>query len=118
MTARRTRANVTLRAVREWAGVRRVGWTQFTHAFEAAFLPAVSRLLQAIFREGHAPHASLWQNDAGQWLFDLGREPMLRAPVSGPLPFRRFELTGFPWKIVAGRRYFSNNGRATSRLSA
>jgi len=79
VTARRTCANVTLRAVREWAGVRRIGWTQFTHAYEAAFLTAVSRLLQAIFREGHAPHASLWQNDAGQWLFDLGREPMLRA---------------------------------------
>jgi siderophore synthetase component len=112
VTARRTRANVTLRAVREWAGVRRIGWTHFTHAYEAAFLTAVSRLLQAIIREGHAPHASLWQNDAGQWLLDLGREPMLRAPVSGPLPFRRFELTGFPWKIVAGRRRLLRSARA------
>ena len=29
---------------------------------------------------------------------------MLRAPVSGPLPFRRLELTEFPWKIAAGKR--------------
>ena len=66
----------------------------------------------AIFREGHAPHARLWQSDAGQWFLDLGREPMLRAPVSGPLPFRRLELTGFPWKIVAGRRRLLRSTRA------
>ena len=101
---RRIRRDVTLRAVRQWAGERRIGPARLTHVYEAAFLVAVSRLLQAIFREGHAPHARLWQNDAGQWFLDLGREPMLRAPVSGPLPFRRLELTGFPWKIVAGRR--------------
>jgi siderophore synthetase component len=28
---------------------------------------------------------------------------MLRAPVSGPLPFRRLEMTGFPLKIAAGQ---------------
>ena len=95
---------MTLRAVRQWAGKRRIGRVRFTDACEAAFLISVSRLLQSIFREGHAPHAALWQNDAGQWFLDLGREPMLRAPVSGPLPFRRLELTGLPWKIVAGRR--------------
>jgi siderophore synthetase component len=97
------RSDVTLRAVRRWVGERRIGWTRFTRAYEAAFLVAVSRLLQAIFREGHAPHARLWQSDAGHWFLDLGREPMLRAPVSGPLPFRRLELTGFPWKVVAGK---------------
>jgi siderophore synthetase component len=90
--------------VRQWAGKRRIGPRRLAHACEAAFLVAVSRLLQAIFREGHAPHARLWQSSAGQWFLDLGREPMLRAPVSGPLPFRRLELTGFPWKIVGGRR--------------
>ena len=90
--------------MRQWAGERRIGRARLTHAYGAAFLVSVSRLLQSIFREGHAPHAGLWQNDAGQWFLDLGREPMLRAPVSGPLPFRRIELTGFPWKIVAGRR--------------
>jgi siderophore synthetase component len=96
--------DVTLRAVRRWASERRIGRARLTRAYEAAFLVAVSRLLQAIFREGHAPHAVLWQSDSGQWFLDLGREPMLRAPVSGPLPFRRLELTGFPLRIVAGRR--------------
>src|SRR5713101_4837380 len=95
---------MTLRTVRQWAGQRRIGAARLTHAYEAAFLVAVSRLLQAIFREGHAPHARLWQSDAGQWFLDLGHEPMLRAPVSGPLPFRRLELTGLPLKIVAGRQ--------------
>jgi siderophore synthetase component len=99
---RGVRRDVTLRAVRQWAGERRIGRRRFTRAYEAAFLVAVSRLIQSIFREGHAPHARLWQRDAGHWFLDLGREPMLRAPVSGPLPFRRLELTGCPWKIVAG----------------
>jgi siderophore synthetase component len=95
---------MTLRAVREWAGERRIGGARFTRTCEAAFPVAVSRLLQSIFREGHAPHARLWQNDAGKWFLDLGRNPILRAPVSGPLPFRRLELTGLPWQIAAGKR--------------
>src|SRR5258708_1954021 len=99
-----SRRGVTLRAVRQWAGERRISRARLTQAYEAAFLVAVSRLLQAIFREGHALHAELWRSDTGQWFLDLGREPILRAPVSGPLPFRRLELTGFPLKIVAGRR--------------
>jgi siderophore synthetase component len=109
---RRIRPDVTLRAVRQWARERRIGRARLTHAYEAAFLVAVSRLLQSIFRERHAPHARLWQSDAGQWFLDLGRQPMLRAPVSGPLPFRRLELTGFPWKIVAGRRRLLRSTRA------
>jgi siderophore synthetase component len=109
---RRTPRDLTLRAVRQWAGEHGIGGPRFRHAYEAAFLVAVSRLLQAIFREGHAPHARLWQSDTGQWLLDLGREPMLRAPVSGPLPFRRLELTGFPRKIAAGRRHLLRTNRA------
>lgn len=106
------RRDVTLQAVKRWAGERRIGSARLTRACQAAFLIAVSRLLQSIFREGHAPHATLWQTDAGRWFLDLGREPMLRAPVSGPLPFRRLELTGFPWKIVAGRRRLLRSPRA------
>ena len=114
---RHIRRDVTLRAVRQWARERRIAWRRFTAAYEAAFLVAVSRLLQSIFREGHAPHVRLWRSDAGQWFLDLGREPMLRAPMSGPLPFRRLELTGFPWKIVAGRRRLlrSTRGREKRR---
>jgi hypothetical protein len=103
---------MTLRAVRQWAGGRRIGEARFTHVCEAAFLVAVSRLLQGIFREGLAPHARLWQSDAGQWFLDLGRERILRAPLSGLLPFRRLELTGFPWKIVAGKRRLLRSPRA------
>jgi len=103
---------VTLRDVRQWAGERRIGRARLARAYEAAFLVAVSRLLQGIYREDLAPHAALWQSDAGRWFLDLGREPMLRAPVSGPLPFRRLELTGFPWTIVAGRRRLLRNTRA------
>jgi hypothetical protein len=109
---RRIRRGMTLHAVRQWAGERRIGGARLAHAYEAAFFVAVSRLLQGIFREGHAPHARLWQNEAGKWFLDLGHEPMLRAPVGGPLPFRRLELNGFPWKIVAGRRRALRSTRA------
>src|ERR1700730_597809 len=109
---RRIRPDMTLRAVRQWARERRIGRARVTHAYEVAFLVAVSRLLQSISREGHASHARMWQSDAGQWFLDLGREPMLRAPVSGLLPFRRLELTGFPSKIVAGRRHLLRSTRA------
>jgi siderophore synthetase component len=98
--------------VRQWARERRIGSARFTQIYEAAFLVAVSRLLQSIFREGHAPHTRLWQSDAGPYFLDLGREPILRAPVSGPLPFRRLELTGLPYKIVAGRRHLLRNTSA------
>ena len=103
---------MTLRAVRQWAGERRFGKARLTQTYEAAFLVAASRLLQGIFREGHAQHARLWQSEAGQWFLDLGREPIVRAPVSGPLPFRRLELTGFPWKIAAGKRRLLRSTRA------
>jgi siderophore synthetase component len=104
--------DITLRGVRRWAVEHGIGSPRFNRACEAAFLVAVSRLLQGIFREGHAPHAELWQGAAGQWFLDLGRKPKLRAPVSGPLPFRRLELTGFPWAIVAGRRRVLRKSRA------
>jgi siderophore synthetase component len=67
-------------------------------------LVAISRLLQAIYREDHAPHSVLRQDGAGRWCLDLGRPLTLRAPVSGPLPFRRLEVTGVPWMTGAGRR--------------
>ena len=103
---------MTLPAVRQWAGEHRIGRAQLARAYEDAFLVAVSRLLNAIFQEGHASYAELWRSDAGQWFLDLGREPMLRAPVNAPLPFRGLELTGFPWKIVAGRRHLLRGTRA------
>jgi siderophore synthetase component len=98
--------------VRRWARERGIGPSRLADACEAAFLVAASRLVQSIYREDLAPHARLWRSDAGQWFLDLGGEPMLRAPVGGPLPFRRLELTGFPWKIVAGRRRVVRSPRA------
>jgi siderophore synthetase component len=98
--------------VRRWAGERRIGRARYARACEAAFLVAVSRLLQGIYREDLAPRTALRQDDSGRWFLDLGREPMLRAPVSGPLPFKRLELTGFPWTIVAGRRRLLRSSRA------
>jgi len=98
--------------VRRWARERRIGRVRLTRACDTAFLVAVSRLLQGIYREGLAPHAALWRRDDGRWFLDVGREPVLRAPVSGPLPFKRLELTGFPWTIVAGRRRLLRSTRA------
>lgn len=95
---------MTLGDVRRWARERRISRARVARVYEASFLVAVSRLLQGIYREDHAPHLALHQDDAGRWFLDLGREPILRAPVSGPLPFRRLELTGFPWTLGAGQR--------------
>lgn len=95
---------MTLRDVRRWALERRISRARVARAYQASFLVAVSRLLQGIYREGHAPCAALRQDAVGHWFLDLGREPILRAPVSGPLPFRRLELTGVPWRIGASRR--------------
>lgn len=96
--------DVTLGDVRRWTRERRIGRARIVRAYRASFLVAASRLLQGIYRENHAPGAALRQDGGGRWFLDLGREPMLRAPVNVPLPFRRLELTGFPWTIEAGRR--------------
>jgi hypothetical protein len=107
----RHQRDITFRAVKQWAVTQGIGSPRFNRACEKALLVAMSRLLQGIFREGHARHAKLWQRDADRWFLDLGRDPMLRAPVSGPLPFRRLELTGLPWTLVASRRRVLRNSR-------
>jgi IucA / IucC family/Ferric iron reductase FhuF-like transporter len=100
-TARRP--DVTLRAVRRWAHKHGIGRSRFAQAHDDAFLVAVSRLLEAIYREHPALHSALQPDATGHWCLDLG--PMLRVPVSGPLPFRRLEVTGFP----------ASNGRGSVR---
>lgn len=102
--AARPPGDLTLADVRRWARQRRISRARVARVYQASFLVAVSRLLQGIYREHHTPHAALSQDGAGRWFLDLGREPRLRAPVNGPLPFRRLELTGCPWAIGAGRR--------------
>jgi len=103
---------VTLGAVRRWARERGIGRAKFARAHDDAFVVAVSRLLQAIYREHAAPRSALRQDAAGRWSFDLGRGPILRAPVTGPLPFRRLEVTGLPSMNGAGRRRTVGTPRA------
>ena len=95
---------MTLGQVEQWAGEHGISRARLARAHHAAFLIAVSRLLQALYREGFTPPAALRRSAGRRWFLDLGREPMLRTPVSGPLPFRRLEAMGQPWTITAGKR--------------
>jgi siderophore synthetase component len=108
---------VSLRAVRRWAGERGITRATFARAYDDALLVAVSRLLEAIHREGHAPHSTLREDARGRWFLDVGRPPTLQAPVTGPLPFGRFGVTGFPSTIGAdGRRTVRTPGAFLSAL--
>jgi siderophore synthetase component len=94
---------VTLQKVRRWAGARGIGRARFARVYDDALVVAMSRLLQAIHGEGLAPRSVLGKDGGGRWFLDIGPPPMLRAPVNGPLPFGRLEVTGFPSVIGAGR---------------
>ncbi|PWU22918.1 MAG: hypothetical protein C5B48_09505 [Candidatus Rokuibacteriota bacterium] len=56
----------------------------------------MSRLLEALYRERCVPASALRRNAAGKWFLHLGRPPALRAPVTGPLPFRRLQVNNCP----------------------
>jgi siderophore synthetase component len=88
--------------VRRWAKERRVCASEFRRVYEAALLHSISRLLQAIYRESQATRLS--QDPRGRWHLDIGRDSILRVPVSGPLPFRRLEILGTPWVVGPGQR--------------
>jgi siderophore synthetase component len=98
------RPSVTLGKVRRWACRHNIGGSKLIRAYNSAFLVAVSRLLEAIYREDNTTRSTLEQEPAGRWHLALGRGPSLWVPVSGPLPFRRLEVTGFPWAVAAGKR--------------
>jgi siderophore synthetase component len=106
---------LTLAEVRRWARAQRISRAAFAQVHDDALLLAVSRLLQSIHREGYLPASALRKGAAGRWSLDVGRAPMLKAPVSGPLPFRRLELTGPPWTIHGGRRRIIRTPRAFMR---
>jgi IucA / IucC family/Ferric iron reductase FhuF-like transporter len=91
-----------LAEVRRWARGRRISVSRFRQAYDGALLHAIARLLQAIYRESRVTRLS--QDDRGRWHLDIGRKFILRAPVSGPLPFRRLETIGSPWILTAGTR--------------
>jgi siderophore synthetase component len=88
--------------VRRWAGDRGVSASEFRRVHDAALLHSISRLLQAIHRESRVTRLS--QDAQGRWLLDVGQRRMLRAPASGPLPFRRLEIIGSPWLVGRGKR--------------
>ena len=106
---------LTLAQVRQWARAQRISRAAFAQVHDDALLLAVSRLLQSIHREGYIPASTLRKDVTGRWSLDVGRAPMLRAPVSGPLPFRRLELMGPPWTFHSGRRHIIRTPRAFLR---
>ena len=86
-----------LQEVQQWASERGVSASDFREVYGGALLHVISRLFQAIHRESRITR--LWQDARGRWYLDVGRGPILRAPASGPLPFRRVETLGFPWIV-------------------
>lgn len=85
--------------VRRWARRRGVSPSRLREAHDGALLHAISRLLQAIHRESRVTRLS--QDGRGRWRLDIGRAPVLRVPVSGPLPFGGLETLARPWLIGA-----------------
>ena len=87
-----------LREVRQWARARGIRAAEFRRVHDTALLHVVSRILQAVYRESE--HARLAQNGRGDWHLQVGRG--LRLPASGPLPFRRLEITAIRWRSAGG----------------
>jgi siderophore synthetase component len=92
-----------LKEVRQWARGRGVSASDFRQVYDGALLHVISRLFQAIHRESRITRLS--QDAWGRWYLDVGRGPTLRAPTSGPLPFRRVETVGSPWIVGSGKRH-------------
>jgi siderophore synthetase component len=93
---------VTLDEVRRWARERGIPAARLRQVHDGALLHVVSRLFQAMYRESRA--ARLSKDARGRWRLEIGREPLLRAPASGPLPFRGLEITGMPYLVRRGKR--------------
>lgn len=87
-----------LRDVRRWARARGIGPAQFRRVHDAALLHVISRVLQAIYRESGV--ARLSSDARGRWRLKVGRG--LSVPASGPLPFRRLEITVSRWRTAGG----------------
>ena len=83
-----------LRDVRRWARARGIRAAQFRRVHDAALLHVISRVLQAIYRESSV--ARLSSDARGRWRLEVGRG--LSVPASGPLPFRRLEITASRWR--------------------
>ena len=83
--------------VRRWAAGRGVPAAEFSRVHDGALLHVISRLLQAIYRESSVTR--LWRDARGRWYLDVGSQPGLRLPASGPLPFRRLEILAMPRRI-------------------
>ena len=90
---------MTLDEVRRWARGRGIPAARVRKVHDGALLHVVSRVFQAMYRESRV--ARLTQDARGRWSFELGD---LRAPASGPLPFRGLEITGMPYLVRRRRR--------------
>ena len=106
--------------VRRWARAHGVSALELRRAHDGALLHSISRLLQAIYRESRVTRLS--QDRRGRWHLDIGRRFVVRAPATGPLPFRRLEIVGSPWvRGVGARRRLRSTGaflRALGRCLA
>ncbi|HMK00621.1 MAG TPA: hypothetical protein VK552_14985, partial [Reyranella sp.] len=95
--------------VRRWARAHGVSALELRRAHDGALLHSISRLLQAIYRESRVTRLS--QDRRGRWHLDIGRRFVVRAPATGPLPFRRLEIVGSPWiRGVGARRRLRSTG--------
>jgi siderophore synthetase component len=95
---------VNLDDVERWALGEGVSATTIRRLHDEALLVAISRLLQAIYREQYGGPSILEHGyDGSTWLV-IGQEPSLRLPVGDPLPFQRLEATGLPQLVEGGRR--------------
>src|SRR4051812_9096427 len=91
-----------LAEVRRWASRRGVTARDFRNAYGGALLHSMSRMLQAVYRESGVTR--LEQNARGGWSLEIGRAPVVTAPCSGPLPFKRIEIVALAWAEHAGVR--------------
>jgi siderophore synthetase component len=92
-----------LQEVRRWARGRGVSASEFREVYDGALLHVISRLFQALHRESRITRLS--QDTRGRWYLEVGSGPLLRAPISGPLPFRRVETVGSPWIVWSGKKH-------------
>jgi len=98
---------VQLPEVRRWARERGISAARVREVHDGALLHVVSRVFQAMYRESRA--ARLTRDGRGDWWFELGN---LRAPASGPLPFRGLEITGLPYVPRRRKRHTLRSARA------
>ena len=87
---------MNLDEVQKWALAEGIPESVVICFRDAALLTAISRLLQAAYREQYGTRSSLERDISGQWFLVIGRAGELRMPVKRPFWHQRFEAAGFP----------------------